>query len=244
LQQYRKTEASYYLQKKEKCPACFIIFDGVILYNTTMLVIQSRTTSLDLVSLLFLFVIAGLNCKKNSCTDCDKNSITIFKLLKADNTDLPQDVNFIIDEFNGKITGTLLQWIASEDPANLIPYFETNGTAVKVDGDNQTTHVTKNNFKQPLTYSVIAENGSEKKIHGQPYLPQVNASLPVLKIDADGPITSKETYVKAELKTIGNGITEGLWDSYVSVRKLRSGTGKFDCYLPKKPYRIKFPDKF
>src|SRR5436190_6427371 len=184
-----------------------------------MLLIQSRTNSLRSYFLLFLFVIAGLNCKKNSCTDCDNNSITIFKLLKADNTGLPQDVNFIIDESNGKITGTLLQWIASEDPANFIPYFKTNGTAVKVDGVNQTTHVTKDNFKQPLTYSVIAENGSERKYTVSLICPQVNASLPVLKIDADGPITSKETYVKAELKTIGNGITEGLWDSYVSGKK-------------------------
>jgi len=209
------------------------------------MLIPGRTNSLRSCSLLFLFVIAGLNCKKNSCTDCDRNSITIFKLLKADNTDLPQDVNFIIDEFNGKITGTLLQWIPSEDPANLIPYFETNGTAVKVDGVNQTTHATKNDFKQPLTYSVIAENGIERKYTVSLICPQVNASLPVLKIDADGPITSKETYVKAELKTIGNGNTEGLWDSYVSGKKIEIRLrGNSTAYLPKKPYRIKFPDKF
>lgn len=210
-----------------------------------MLVIQSRTNFLKSSFLFFLFVAASWNCKKNSCTDCDKNSITIFKLLKADNLNLPQDVNFIIDEFNGKITGTLLQWIPSEDPASLVPYFEINGKTATVDGVNQTTHVTKNNFKQPLTYSVIAQNGAERKYTISLICPQVNASLPVLKIDADGPINSKEIYVKAELKTIGNGVTEGLWDSYASGKKIEIRLrGNSTAYLPKKPYRIKFPDKF
>ena len=210
-----------------------------------MLAIQSRTISLKAIFFLSLFVVAGWSCKKNSCADCDKNSITIFKLLKTDNTDLPQDVNFVIDETNGKITGTLLKWIASENPADFIPYFETNGKTVKVDGINQTIHVTKNNFKQPFTYSVISTNGNERKYTVSFICPQVNASLPVLKIDADGPIASKETYVKAELKTIGNGVTEGLWDSYASGKKIEIRLrGNSTAFLPKKPYRIKFPDKF
>ena len=114
-----------------------------------MLVLLSRTISLKSCFLVFFFFSLNWSCKKNdSCTDCDKNSITKFTLLKADNMDLPQDINFIIDELNGKITGTLLQWIPSEDPANLVPYFEIKGNTVKVDGVTQTSHVIKNNFKQ------------------------------------------------------------------------------------------------
>ena len=211
-----------------------------------MLLNPGRTSFHKLHLLLLLFVLAGLNCKKNdNCTDCSDNSITKFMLLKADNSSLPQDVNFIIDEQNGKITGSLLTWISSEDPANLVPYFETPGKTVKVDGVVQTIHVTKNNFKQSLIYSVIAQNGSERKYTVNLICPQVNASLPVLKIDADAPINSKETYVKADLKTFGNGIEEGLWDSYASGKKIEIRLrGNSTAYLPKKPYRVKFPDKF
>ncbi len=206
---------------------------------------QSHTLSWKSILLLFLVVAATGGCKKNSCTDCDKNAITLFKLLKADNTNLPQDVNFTIDESNGNITGTLLKWIPSENPADLIPYFETDGKTVKVDGAIQTTHVTNNNFKLPLTYSVIAQNGSERKYTVNLVCPQVNASLPVLKIDADGAITSKETYVTANLNTIGNGVTDGLWDSYASGKKIEIRLrGNSTAFLPKKPYRMKFPDKF
>lgn len=206
---------------------------------------QSHTLSMKSAFFLMLLLATSWGCKKNSCADCDKNSITVFKLLNADNTNLPEDVNFTIDESSGKITGYLLKWIASEDPANLIPYFETDGKTVQADGVTQITHVTKNNFKQSLSYSVISRNGSERKYTVSLICPQVNASLPVLKIDADGAITSKETYVTANLKTIGNGVTEGLWDSYASGKKIEIRLrGNSTAFLPKKPYRIKFPDKF
>lgn len=166
-------------------------------------------------------------------------------LLKADNSNLPQDISFTIDEQNGKITGSLLTWIPSDDPGNLIPHFETNGKTVKVGSVEQITHVTKNNFTQSLTWAVISKNGDERKYAVSLICPQVNASLPVIKIDADAPINSKETYVKADLKMFGNGIEEGLWDSYTSGKKVEIRLrGNSTAWLPKKPYRIKFPDKF
>lgn len=211
-----------------------------------MLLNTRRSNSTNIYPLLFLFVFAGLSCRKNdTCTDCSANSITKFMLLKADNSNLPQDINFTIDEQNATITGSLLTWIPSDDPGNLIPYFETTGKTVKVGGVEQAIHITKNNFKQKLTWSVISKNGDERKYTVNFICPQVNASLPVIKIDADAPIDSKEKYVKADLKMFGNGIEDGLWDSHASGKKVEIRLrGNSTAWLPKKPYRVKFPDKF
>lgn len=197
--------------------------------------------------LLFTIMLISIflwNCKKEVKLS-SRNTIQTFILKKANNTGLPEDVTFTIDEQKGEITGTILRWIDSETPSKLIADFEIAGKSVTINETNQLSGITVNDFKEPLNYRVKAENGDEKNYTLRIICPQVNATLPVIRIDADAPIISGDLYVKANLRLIGNGINEGIWNSYADGKKIDIRLrGNSTMWLPKQPYRIKFPDKF
>lgn len=174
-----------------------------------------------------------------------ENAITAFKLKIANNKGLPEDIAFVIDEPKAEITGTILRWIDSETPSKLVADFETKGKSVTINGTDQLSGITINDFKEPLHYTVTAENGTEKDYKLRIICPQINASLPIIRMNADAPIVSGDVYVKANLQLIGNGITEGIWNSYANGKKIDIRLrGNSTMWLPKQPYRIKFPEKF
>ncbi len=184
--------------------------------------------------------VVTVNRKPNS-----GNKIKSFVLKMARNKGLPGDVVFDVDEQKGEITGTLLYWIDSETPSKLVASFETDAASVAVNGVSQINEVTVNDFREKVIYKAKSENTTEKSYTVRMICPQVNASLPVLRINSDAPVVSGEQYVKANLQILGNGITEGLWNSYLDGKKIEIRLrGNSTEALPKKPYRIKFPEKY
>ena len=174
-----------------------------------------------------------------------ENTITNYIVKKARNVGLSGDVTFTIDEQKAEITGTFLKWIDSETPSKLIADIEYSAKSLTVNGIAQLSGITINDFKEPLSYTAKAENGIEKIYKIRMICPQVNASLSIVRIDADAPIVSGDIYVSANLRIIGNGINEGFWNSYADGKKVEIRLrGNSTMWLPKQPYRIKFPEKF
>lgn len=171
--------------------------------------------------------------------------ITSFSFAKANNPGLADNVDFKIDHEAKTITGTIIKWITTPNADKFIPTFTTvEGTTVSVNSTVQESGVNSLSFKDELTYSVkLAGSSTAEEYSVKLICPQVNATLPVMRFSVNlGDINNKDEYRKSKLEIIGNGITEGLW-SYdkdeVDIR-LR---GNSTMGLPKKPFRVKFPDK-
>ena len=197
-----------------------------------------------IVTIMFLTIML-CDCKKEIKLSSD-NTINLFYLRKISNQGLSEEVSFTVDEQKREITGSILKWIDSQTPSKLIAEFEkADVSSVTVNGINQVSGITVNDFSQTLNYTVKAENGSEKTYKVRIICPQINGSLPVIRINANDPIFSGDIYTKANLQLIGNGITEGLWNSYADGKMVEIRLrGNSTMWLPKQPYRIKFPEKF
>ena len=205
---------------------------------------MKHTKNVRLLFTVISLTILLSDCKKEIKLSSE-NAFKTFVLKSIHNTGLSEDVTFTIDEQKAEVTGTILKWINSATPSSLIADFEITGKSITVNGTDQLSGVTVNDFKETLTYKIKAENGVEKSYKLRIISPQINASLPIIRIDADAPIVSGDLYVKANLQLIGNGISEGIWNSYSDGKKVDIRLrGNSTMWLPKQPYRIKFPDKF
>ncbi len=148
---------------------------------------------------------------------------------------------FSVDQKNGTIQANTIEWLDMDKPDELIVSFTFKGKEVKVGDIVQTSDVTKNSFKDGLTYTVYAENGDKKEYRVTLVAPQINQDVPVLHFKMDRNVGND--YIKSKLEILSYGIQEGLWDfskDDVEIR-LRGNSTKG---LPKKPYRVKFPEKF
>lgn len=173
------------------------------------------------------------------------HTLNTFILRKAHNPGLAGDVVFAINQQTGTVSGELFRWIEGDLSGGLVPWFETEGKRVSVAGKEVISGVTALDFKGEMVFRVTAETGATRDYRVSLLCPQVNATLPVMKIDADGPINSEEIYQTASLRIYGNGIGEGLWNSAETGKKIEIRLrGNSTAWLPKRPYRIKFPDKF
>src|SRR5699024_1082186 len=115
--------------------------------------------------------------------------------------------------------------------------FTTKGASVFVGDIKQESGITANNFLNPMTYTVIAADGSTKK-----YIVKAirTAVLPHIYITTDGnvPIVSKDDYVDADIRIKG---MEAYAD-YEGRTGIR-GRGNTTWSYPKKPYKLKLEDK-
>ena len=166
-----------------------------------------------------------------------------FWIKSSLNTALSHDIEFTIDHDNLVLEGVYLHWIESENPSQMMASFdipaidEASGNVVIQSGEMLV------DFKQPVTIASTDENGATRTYSVTLICPQINATLPILRIDADGPIHNKVDYVKAKLEIVGNGINEGLWDFSREKIQIRL-RGNSTLWLPKKPFRIRFPEKY
>lgn len=171
--------------------------------------------------------------------------ITSFSFAKANNTGLADNVDFKINHEAKTITGTITKWIATPNADKFIPTFTAaEGTTVSVNNEAQQSGVNSLSFKDEVVYSVkLAGSSTSEEYKVKLICPQVNATLPVMRFSANlGDINSKEKYTKTKLEIIGNGITEGLWSYDKDEVEIRL-RGNSTMGLPKKPFRVKFPDK-
>ena len=138
-------------------------------------------------------------------------------------------------------TTTLLNTISVESPfigsPNLVASFKTNAKQVLVNGVEQKSGVTVNDFSSPVTYTVISERGTKKE-----YIVDVTYSgLPVVLINTPRvPIPSKfEDWMEGASLTIYN--PDGSLD-YMGTTQIR-GRGNTTWSMPKKPYALKLNEK-
>ena len=169
-------------------------------------------------------------------------NLTSLKLKASDNG-LSKDVVFTLDKKSGTYSAMYLKWIAKDNPEMLIPVFTTDGESVWCGDQKVVSGKTAVAFADDFVLTVKAENGDTQAYSVSFNCPQINTELPVLRLQPETGIVSRDTYVKTKLDIYRYGSDKGVWtadDEPVEVR----GRGNSTWGLPKKPYRIKFPVKF
>ena len=171
------------------------------------------------------------------------NSLTSF-VLKAAPNNLSNDLVFSYDNATKSFSAKYLKWIDKAQPQMLIPEFVTDGETVLVEGLPVVSGETAISFADDFDLVVKAENGDESSYRVSFNCPQINTELPVIRVHLPLPsITSKKIYTKTKFDIYRPGSDEGRWsvaDAEIEIR----GRGNSTWGLPKKPYRIKFPEKF
>ncbi len=155
-----------------------------------------------------------------------------FSFLTAHNPTLIEDIVLNFDTSNNTFSGVIPQ---NTSVKNLIATFQFSGTTVEVEGINQTSGKTGNDFTQILNYEV--SNGLDVIS----YSIDVTrfTGLAVIEIETDDflPIESRDIYVPAKLVTEGWRYHDSI--SEISIEIRGRGHSTWEWY-PKKPYQIKF----
>ena len=171
------------------------------------------------------------------------NSLTSF-VLKAAPNNLSNDLVFNYDKATKTFSAKYLKWIDKAQPQMLIPEFVTDGETVLVEGLPVVSGQTAISFADDFDLVVRAENGDENIYRVSFNCPQINTELPVIRVHIPLPgITSKKIYTKTKFDIYRPGSDEGRWSATDAEIEIR-GRGNSTWGLPKKPYRIKFPEKF
>ena len=170
--------------------------------------------------------------------DCDLLSFSIDGSLNG----LGSAIEFDFDKDSRTLDAMYLKWIEKDDPEMLIPVFEFTGETVYADGQVIVSGETPVSFADDVTITVEAESGDTKDYVVSLNCPQINTELPVLRLQPEREIVDKENYVNTKV-TLYSPFTDEGWyspdDEPVEVR----GRGNSTWILPKKPYRLKFPEK-
>ena len=171
------------------------------------------------------------------------NSLTSF-VLKAAPNNLSNDLVFSYDNTTKSFSAKYLKWIDKAQPHMLIPEFVTDGETVLVEGRPVVSGQTAISFADDFDLVVRAENGDENICRVSFNCPQINTELPVVRVHIPLPgITSKKIYTKTKFDIYRPSSDEGRWSAADAEIEIR-GRGNSTWGLPKKPYRIKFPEKF
>lgn len=162
-----------------------------------------------------------------------EKSLITFSIPDSLNEGIVQET--ITGDVNGDEVDLNIPNIA--DASSLIAAFSFKGKAVYLNGVKQESGVTSNNFTQPITYTIQAEDGSSKE-----YVIKVTRSaiLPHIYIQTDGnaPIVSKDDYLEADIKIDGMGAFAD-YEGRTGIR----GRGNTSWGFPKQPYKLKLDEK-
>jgi hypothetical protein len=172
-------------------------------------------------------------CKKENPQLSSEKQILSFQISTGDN------IKVIAADINFSINDTLLVGISGDTHSRtrLIANFSSTGAEVTVNGVIQETGVTVNDFSNPVVYTVIAKDRSQKRFTVKL---KSFTGLPIFYITTDAPVVSKDDYVNGTLKIDGNqDFTDGLYDGIIQIK----GRGNSTWYQDKKPYKIKLDKK-
>ena len=170
-----------------------------------------------------------------------------LSLQKSKNDALNKDVVFTYDAQTKTFSAKYLKWIEKKNPEKLIPTFEFKGTSVLVGDMEITSAKSVISFADDFTITVKAEDGSTVDYKVSFNCPQINTELPVLHMRPDQLIAGKSSYVNTYIELYDKtpeSTGEGWWDSAEKGKIEMRGRGNSTWGLPKKPFRMKFPDKF
>lgn len=164
-------------------------------------------------------------------------SLTEFVFYAADNYGLNQGINCQIDGYD--VTG--LRPVSLND-FHLVPRFSYRGRSIKVDGEDQVSGKTKQDFSSPVRYDIELYSGQTVSFTVQLKL---SGDFPLVIIHTNGgaPIRDRHTWVPGTIRI------EDPKNQYSDVAVLTSkmnihGRGNTSwTNFPKKPYRIKLDEK-
>ena len=176
-----------------------------------------------------------------------EKALNSLSIKKSKNPALKNDITFTCDPQTKTFSAMYLKWIDAEKPEMLKPTFEFEGIAVLVGETELQSEKTAVSFAEDFKIAVKAEDGSVIEYTVSLNCPQINTELPVLHMKPDQLISGKSTYVQTAIelydKTPGS-TGEGWWNSDEKGKIEMRGRGNSTWGLPKKPFRMKFPDKF
>lgn len=161
------------------------------------------------------------------------NDMLSFEFRKEDNPHLAGSYSMTIGEDN--IISGRLEAIEDRTDA-LIATFTHNGDKVYIGTQEQTSGVTVNDFRKPVTYRVVSETGETKY-----FTVRVMrfTGLPILYIDLNsgGEVTSKEVWAPAKLRLEGNLDMDGLELQDIEIKG--RGNSTWSTFLKKRSYNIR-----
>lgn len=170
-----------------------------------------------------------------------------LSLKKAKNSGLTKDITFSFDSKTNTFSAKYLKWIEGSNPEMLVPEFDMEGVSVMVNGQEVESGKTALSFAEDFTVSIAAEDGSVIEYKVTFNCPQINTELPVLHMKPDYLINSKDNYVQTYIELYDKtpeSTGEGWWDSAEKGKIEMRGRGNSTWGLPKKPFRMKFTEKF
>lgn len=172
----------------------------------------------------------------------EKPVLISFDLLKENNSFLESDIHFEADTLGDTIifNAHYLKWIDSK-PVSFKPSFSYKGKKLFFNGIEAVSGVTEVSFTDDILYTFEGSKKNDKIYIIRFICPQVNSELPVIRfgINSDD-ITSKESYITTSIEIYSQ--EDPNENCYYGDGKIR-GRGNSTWLLPKKPYRIKFPEK-
>lgn len=165
------------------------------------------------------------------------NSLMSFSILTADNPGLKENIVFEIS--GDKVTGYR---IPSMEKLLFVPRFTFRGVRVTVDGVEQVSGQTEQDFSKDIVYVVELYDGKTQEFTVSL---SIKVDFPTVYINTRGkaPILDRENYVTGTIRIEDpNGeyssvplITDGL--------RIRGRGNSTWTFFPKKPYRLKLDNK-
>ncbi len=116
-------------------------------------------------------------------------------------------------------------------------YKTAGGLTVKANDTTVINGVTKTDFTKPVTYTVTNPSGFTKTYK---FVVRNFTGIPIFYLTTDGPVVSKDDYVKGTLTINTNQDFE---QEKLTIPLQIKGRGNSTWSHPKKPYRLKFTDK-
>ena len=197
--------------------------------------------------------IAKVNLSAEDCPDVvmevsQKSALKGLLSLKLPKSlnQMKEDVEFVYDVTEGIYKAMCLKWIAKSQPEMLIPEFEATGK-VFVGSQEVVSGKTAISFADDFVITVKADDGTSLDYNVVLNCPQINRELPVLHFRPDKLINSKDNYVDTYIELYDktqDSSGEGWWDSAEKGKIEMRGRGNSTWVLPKKPFRMKFSEKF
>lgn len=197
--------------------------------------------------------IAKVNLSAEDCPDVvmevsQKSALKGLLSLKLPKSlnQMKEDVEFVYYVAEGVYKAMCLKWIGKSQPEMLIPEFEATGK-VFVGSQEVVSGKTAISFADDFVITVKADDGTSLDYNVVLNCPQINRELPVLHFRPDKLINSKDNYVDTYIELYDNtpdSSGEGWWDSAEKGKIEMRGRGNSTWVLPKKPFRMKFSEKF
>lgn len=188
--------------------------------------------------LIFLPILFFIGCRKD-VTPQDKGSIpeekieiSEFYFRLAQNSSLTEDLIPLKDSDNYKAA------LPKYARHKLIATYSTNAEKVLINGVQQQSGISVNDFTNEVQYSFIGKKGGKKDV--KVIIEWQNFDIPHIKImTVNGEkVTSKDNYLKATINIDG----KERYRDYSGSTEIK-GRGNSTWGFPKKPYRLKLNSK-